>query len=129
MESIPITKSLYSPKQNSIRLYYKKNVYQRKKLMNSLSNINNKNPRKRNIIGNENFNNFSNIRSYIAKEEQYNISNSRASINITFKTNIKNYSYKNINKCYLNTKSIILIQKFVRGFLAKKKSLKAVEQI
>ena len=121
MESIPITKSLYSPKQNSIRLYYKKNVYQRKKLMNSLSNINNKNPRKRNIIGNENFNNFSNIRSYKAKEEQYNISNSRASINITFKTNIKNYSYKNINKCYLNTKSIILIQKFVRGFLAKKK--------
>ena len=89
--------------------------------MNSLSNVNNKNPKKRNIIGNENFNNFSNIKSYITKEEQYNISNARASINITFKTNINHYSYKNINKCNLNTKSIILIQKFVRGFLAKKK--------
>ncbi len=121
MEKIQITKPLYSPKQNSTKLYYKKNVYHRKKLMNSLSNVNNKNPRKRNIIGNENFNNFSNIKSYITKEEQYNISNARASINITFKTNINHYSYKNINKCNLNTKSIILIQKFVRGFLAKKK--------
>ena len=121
MEKIQITKPLYSPKQNSTKLYYKKNVYHRKKLMNSLSNINNKNPRKRNIIGNENFNNFSNIKSYITKEEQYNISNARASINITFKTNINHYSYKNINKCNLNTKSIVLIQKFVRGFLAKKK--------
>ena len=122
MELIPITKPLYSPKQNSTRLYYKKNVYHRKKLMNSLSNINNKNPRKKNIIENESYySNFSNIRSYITKEEQYNISNSRASINITFKTNINCYSYKNINKCSLNTKSIILIQKFVRGFLAKKK--------
>ena len=121
MEKIQITKPLYSPKQNSTKLYYKKNVYHRKKLMNSLSNVDNKNPRKRNIIGNENFNNFSNIKSYITKEEQYNISNARASINITFKTNINHYSYKNINKCNLNTKSIILIQKFVRGFLAKKK--------
>jgi len=121
MEKIQITKPLYSPKQNSTKLYYKKNVYHRKKLMNSLSNVNNKNPRKRNIIGNENFNNFSNIKSYITKEEQYNISNARASINIIFKTNINHYSYKNINKCNLNTKSIILIQKFVRGFLAKKK--------
>jgi len=121
MEKIQITKPLYSPKQNSTKLYYKKNVYHRKKLMNSLSNVNNKNPRKRNIIGNENFNNFSNIKSYITKEEQYNISNARASINITFKTKINHYSYKNINKCNLNTKSIILIQKFVRGFLAKKK--------
>ena len=121
MEKIQITKPLYSPKQNSTKLYYKKNVYHRKKLMNSLSNVNNKNPKKRNIIGNENFNNFSNIKSYITKEEQYNISNARASINITFKTNINHYSYKNINKCNLNTKSIILIQKFVRGFLAKKK--------
>ena len=121
MEKIQITKPLYSPKQNSTKLYYKKNVYHRKKLMNSLSNVDNKNPRKKNIIGNENFNNFSNIKSYITKEEQYNISNARASINITFKTNINHYSYKNINKCNLNTKSIILIQKFVRGFLAKKK--------
>ena len=75
MDVIKITQPLYSPKQNSSSLYYKKNVYRKKKLMNSLSNINNKNPRKRNIIENENFNNFSNIRSYITKEEQYNILN------------------------------------------------------
>ena len=122
MDLKQITKPLYSPKQSSSKLYYKKNVYHKKKLMNSLSSINNKNPRKRNIIGDENFNNFSNIRSYITKEEQYNISNSRASINIIFKTNINQCSYKIItNKYFPNRKSIILIQKFVRGFLAKKK--------
>ena len=122
MDVIKITEPLYSPKQNSSRLYYKKNVYHKKKLMNSLSNINNKNPRKRNIIENENYNNFSNIRSYITKEEQYNIASPRASIKIIFKTNINQFSYKNINNKWVpNIKSIILIQKFVRGFLAKKK--------
>ena len=122
MDVIKITQPLYSPKQNSSRLYYKKNVYHKKKLMNSLSNINNKNPRKRNIIENENFNNFSNIRSYITKEEQYNMASPRTSIKIIFKTNINQFSYKNINNKWVpNIKSIILIQKFVRGFLAKKK--------
>ena len=122
MDVIKITQPLYSPKQNSSRLYYKKNVYHKKKLMNSLSNINNKNPRKRNIIENENFNNFSNIRSYITKEEQYNMASPRTSIKIIFKTNINQFSYKNINNKWLpNIKSIILIQKFVRAFLAKKK--------
>ena len=124
MEVIQITKPLYSPKQSSSKLYFKQQIYHRKKLQNSLSNknINNKNnPRKRNIPENEIFSNNSNIRSYITKEEKNNISNPSKAINMPFKINMKKYLYQNNYKSNLNIKSIILIQKFVRGFIARKK--------
>ena len=124
MEEIQFTKPLYSPKQNSSKLYFKKQIYYRKKLQNSLSNrnINNKkHPRKRNIPENELFSNNSNIRSYIIKDEKNNISNHLSTINLPFKANMKKYLYQNNYKFYNNIKSIILIQKFIRGFIARKK--------
>ena len=124
MEMIQITNPLYSPRQISSKLYFKKQIYHRKKLLNSLSNknVNIKNhPRKRNIPENEIFSNDSNTKSYITNEEKYNISSPLTTTNIPFKTNIKKYLYQNNYKFYKNIKSIILIQKFVRGFIAKKR--------
>ena len=123
MEVFKITNPLYSPRQNTSKLYFKKQIYQRKTLQNSLSNkiMNTKNhQRLRNIPEKGIFSNDSNIRSYIANEEKYNISNPLTTINKPFKTNIKKYLYQNNYKFYKNIKSIILIQKFVRGFIAKK---------
>jgi hypothetical protein len=124
MEMIQITNPLYSPRQISSKLYFKKQIYHRKKLLNSLSNknVNIKNhPRKRNIPENEIFSNDSNTKSYITNEEKYNISSPLTTTNIPFKTNIKKYLYQNNYKFYKNIKSIILIQKFVRGFISKKR--------
>ena len=124
MEIIQITKPLYSPRQSSSKLYFKKQIYHRMKLQNSLSNrnINNKNhPRKRNIPENEIFSNNSNTRSYITNEEKYNTSNPSATIKMPYKANMKKYLYQNDYKFYKNIKPIILIQKFVRGFIARKR--------
>ena len=124
MEVFKITNPFYSPRQNSSKLYFKKQIYYKKKLQNSLSNkiMNTKNhSRIRNIPENEIFSNDSNIKSYITNEEKSNISNPLSKINMPFKTNIKKYLYQNNYKFYKNIKSIILIQKFVRGFIAKKK--------
>ena len=133
MERKPITLYIDCFKKKPNNLYYKKIICRRKQLKCNSYSINKSKEKSMvnsNSTLNNRANNIINIRKYQTGKDNKEINNSyNKSYNISFYSTMNTISNKKqfgkIVKLKYNMNSVILLQKFIRGFIVRKKIKKS----
>ena len=128
MDKIQTKEIIYSPNLIQNKLYYKKMVYRKKHFINSLSPINSKDnfTQVMNLPERKNIAIYSNLHTNHSKNKKKNIFPTTSPSKKRYQNK---YLYQKNNSYYNNIKSIILIQKYIKGFLLRNKIRKNMKKI